>query len=97
MKAAVIKAVNKVEVCETETPKLKKGHVLLKLAYSGFCGPTDMGIIEGMHPRAKFPLIFCHEFSGIIDEVGEGVYAFKKGEAVTVNPLYYKEMNWEII
>jgi (R,R)-butanediol dehydrogenase/meso-butanediol dehydrogenase/diacetyl reductase len=86
MKAAVIKSVNMVEVCDVVIPKIQKGHVLLKIAYSGFCGPTDMGIIEGMHPRAKFPLIFGHEFSGVIVETGEDV-RFKKGEAVTVNPL----------
>jgi len=86
MKAAVIKAINTVEVCDIEKPKVKKGHVLLKIAYGGFCGPTEMCIIEGLHPRARFPLVFCHEFSGIIDEAGEGC-SFKKGEAVTVNPL----------
>jgi 2-desacetyl-2-hydroxyethyl bacteriochlorophyllide A dehydrogenase len=88
MKAAVIKAINTVEVCDIEKPKVKKRHVLLKIAYSGFCGPTEMCIIEGLHPRAKFPLVFCHEFSGIIDEAGEGC-SFKKGEAVTVNPLIF--------
>jgi (R,R)-butanediol dehydrogenase/meso-butanediol dehydrogenase/diacetyl reductase len=86
MKAAVIKSANTVGVFDLEKPKIKKGHVLLKIAYSGFCGPTDMGIIEGQHPRAKFPLIFCHEFSGVIEETGENV-SFKKGEEVTVNPL----------
>lgn len=86
MKAAVIKSANTVKVCDVERPKVKKGHVLLKIAYSGFCGPTDMGIIDGIHPRAKFPLIFCHEFSGIIEETGADV-SFKKGEEVTVNPL----------
>jgi (R,R)-butanediol dehydrogenase/meso-butanediol dehydrogenase/diacetyl reductase len=86
MKAAVIKSVNTVKVCDVGKPKVKNGHVLLKIAYSGFCGPTDMGIIEGMHPRAKFPLIFCHEFSGIIEETGD-CCSFKKGEEVTVNPL----------
>jgi (R,R)-butanediol dehydrogenase/meso-butanediol dehydrogenase/diacetyl reductase len=86
MKAAVIKAINTVEVCEIEKPEVKKGHVLLKIAYGGFCGPTEMCIIEGAHPRAKFPLVFCHEFSGIIDKVCKGS-SFKIGEAVTVNPL----------
>jgi (R,R)-butanediol dehydrogenase / meso-butanediol dehydrogenase / diacetyl reductase len=86
MRAAVIKDVNTVEVCDIERQKVKKGHVLLKIAYSGFCGPTDMGIIEGIHPRAKFPLIFCHEFSGIIEETGEDC-TFEKDEKVTVNPL----------
>ena len=88
MKAAVIKAINTVEVCDIEKPKVKKGHVLIKIAYGGFCGPTEMCIIEGLHPRAKFPLVFCHEFSGIIEEAGEGC-SFKKGEAVTVNPLIF--------
>ncbi len=55
MKAAVIKAVNSVEVCDTDRPKVKKGHVLLKIAYSGFCGPTDMGIIEGCIQGPNFP------------------------------------------
>jgi (R,R)-butanediol dehydrogenase/meso-butanediol dehydrogenase/diacetyl reductase len=86
MKAAVIKAVNTVEVCDVEKPRVKKGHVLLKIAYGGFCGPTEMCIIEGIHPRAKFPLVFCHEFSGIVEEVSEGS-AYRKGEAVAVNPL----------
>jgi (R,R)-butanediol dehydrogenase / meso-butanediol dehydrogenase / diacetyl reductase len=86
MKAAIIKSVNNVEVCDVIKPKVKKGHVLLKIAYSGFCGPTEMCIIEGIHPRAKFPLIFCHEFSGIIEQAGENV-SFKNGEEVTVNPL----------
>jgi (R,R)-butanediol dehydrogenase / meso-butanediol dehydrogenase / diacetyl reductase len=86
MKAAIIKSVNNVEVCDVRKPKVKKGHVLLKIAYSGFCGPTEMCIIEGIHPRAKFPLIFCHEFSGIIEQAGEDV-SFKNGEEVTVNPL----------
>jgi len=86
MKAAVIKAVNTVKVCDVKKPKVINGHVLLKIAYSGFCGPTDMGIIEGLHPRAKFPLIFCHEFSGVINETG-GDVSFKNGEEVTVNPL----------
>jgi len=86
MKAAVIKAVNTVEVCDIKKPEVKKGHVLLKVAYGGFCGPTEMCMIEGIHPRAKFPLVFCHEFSGIIEETAPGS-AYNKGEAVTVNPL----------
>jgi 2-desacetyl-2-hydroxyethyl bacteriochlorophyllide A dehydrogenase len=86
MKAAVIKSINNVKVCDIKKPSVKKGYVLLKIAYSGFCGPTELCIIEGMHPRAKFPLVFCHEFSGIVEECTK-ISGFKKGEAVTVNPL----------
>jgi (R,R)-butanediol dehydrogenase / meso-butanediol dehydrogenase / diacetyl reductase len=86
MKAAVIKNINNVEVCDIKKPSIKKGHVLLKIACSGFCGPTEICIIEGLHPRAKFPLVFCHEFSGTVEECGKAS-GFKKGEKVTVNPL----------
>ena len=86
MKAAVIKDINKVEVCDVERPEIKKGNVLVRIAYGGFCGPTEMCIIEGIHPRAKFPLVFCHEFSGIIEAACEDS-GFTKGEAVIVNPL----------
>ena len=86
MKAAVIKSIDNVEVCDVKKPVFKKGYALLKIAYSGFCGPTEMCIIGGMHPRARFPLVFCHEFSGTIEECGNRS-GFKEGESVTVNPL----------
>ncbi len=86
MKAAVIKEINKVKVCQIDKPILKKGYVLLKIAFGGFCGPTEMCIIEGVHPRAKFPLVFCHEFSGIVEDVNKDS-TLKKGDAVVVNPL----------
>jgi 2-desacetyl-2-hydroxyethyl bacteriochlorophyllide A dehydrogenase len=34
-------------------------------------------------------LTFGHEFSGIVDEVGEGVSRFKKGDRVVIQPIIY--------
>lgn len=35
------------------------------------------------------PLTFGHEFSGIIEEVGEGVSNYKPGDRVCVQPIIY--------
>lgn len=88
MKAAVIEAVNQVCVKEIPKPKCGQGKVLIKIAYGGFCGPTEMCIIEGLHPRAKFPLVFCHEFAGTV-EAAASTSAFKPGDRVVVNPLRF--------
>lgn len=43
------------------------------------------------HPitKEKVPLTLGHEFSGIVDEVGEGVSKFKKGDRVVIQPIIY--------
>lgn len=58
--------------------------VRIKVAYGGICG-TDMMIYLGKHPRARAPLIMCHEFSGIIDQDASSQFA--PGTPVVVNPL----------
>jgi D-arabinose 1-dehydrogenase-like Zn-dependent alcohol dehydrogenase len=88
MKAAVIEATNQVRVKVVPKPECSAGKVLIKIAYGGFCGPTEMCIIEGLHPRAKFPLVFCHEFAGTVEAVAPGS-AFKPGDRVVVNPLRF--------
>lgn len=88
MRAAFIEAVNQVRVKDIPKPECGPGKVLIKVAYGGFCGPTEMCIIEGLHPRAKFPLVFCHEFAGTVEEAAPGS-AFKPGDRVVVNPLRF--------
>ena len=48
------------------------------------CPTTD-------HPITgeKVPLVFGHEFSGIVEEVGEGVQGFSVGERVCVEPIIW--------
>jgi len=48
----------------------------------GFCA-SDVKILRGKHPFAKYPLIPGHEFSGEVTEVGDGC-TFKKGDRVAV-------------
>jgi 2-desacetyl-2-hydroxyethyl bacteriochlorophyllide A dehydrogenase len=68
---------------EKAVPELAAGEVLIKVAYAGVCG-SDMIIYQGVHPRAKAPLIMGHEFSGTIEK---GHPTLPNGTPVTVYPL----------
>ena len=43
------------------------------------------------HPitNEKLPLTLGHEFSGVVEEIGEGVYDIKVGARVTIQPIIY--------
>ncbi len=88
MKAGVITKVNTVEYKDMPDPVLEPGKAIVKVAYAGYCGPTEQAIIGGMHPRATFPLINCHEFSGVIEKSNPGS-GYKPGDRVIVFPLLY--------
>jgi len=87
MKAAVIESVNRIIVKEVLFPELVPGNTVVKVAYAGLCGPTDEAILKGLHPRAKFPLVLSHEFSGEIAFIEDGVEGLNKGDKVVINPL----------
>ena len=67
---------------EVDIPVLEhEGDVLVKTKAILTCG-TDLKIYRRGHPKVKPPLIFGHEFSGVIEEVGENVRNFKRGMRV---------------
>ena len=72
-----------VVVGEKVLPEVGPGEVLIKVAYAGVCG-SDMIIYQGVHPRAKAPLVMGHEFSGTIVK---GHRTLPAGTPVTVYPL----------
>jgi 2-desacetyl-2-hydroxyethyl bacteriochlorophyllide A dehydrogenase len=47
--------------------------------------PTSPHPITG----EQVPVTFGHEFSGVVEEVGEGVTKYKKGDPVIVEPIIY--------
>ncbi|MBC7958518.1 MAG: alcohol dehydrogenase catalytic domain-containing protein, partial [Vallitaleaceae bacterium] len=85
MKALVLNAINDLVYKDVDTPKPKKGGVLLKIKASGICG-SDIGRVftKGTY---SFPLIPGHEFAGEIVEVGEGVDGSLIGKSAAVFPL----------
>src|SRR6202451_2236220 len=84
MKAALISRPGAdFEIVEREIPKPGAGHVLIKVQACGVCH-SDMFTKEGAWPGIEYPRSPGHEVAGIIDELGAGVSAWKKGQRVGV-------------
>lgn len=76
-----------IQITEAEPEAPGAGQVQIAVAYTGLCG-TDLHILHGhMDARVQRPLVFGHEMSGTIAEVGDGVEGWTVGDAVTVMPL----------
>ena len=85
MKAGVVHAKNDIRYEEIEKPQPKKGQVLIKVKYTGICG-SDIPRVNG-DACHFFPNVLGHEFSGTVEEVGEGVTSVKPGDRVAGVPL----------
>jgi threonine dehydrogenase-like Zn-dependent dehydrogenase len=77
---------DRIEPIDISIPTLSDGEVLVKVEACGFCG-SDLGIVAGMHPRAKVPLTLGHEFCGTVEDVRGGEGEFRPGDRVTACPL----------
>src|ERR1700723_3841822 len=71
------------EMVEGEIPKPQAGHVRVKVQACGICH-SDVLTKDGLWPGIQYPRVPGHEIAGIIDELGEGVTAWKKGQRVGV-------------
>src|SRR5271155_440630 len=71
------------QIVEREIPEPDAGHVRIKVQACGVCH-SDVLTKEGLWPGIRYPRIPGHEVAGIIDEVGEGVSEWKKGQRVGV-------------
>lgn len=85
MKAGVVHATNDIRYEEIDKPKAEPGKVVVKVKYTGICG-SDIPRVNG-DACHFFPNVLGHEFSGVVDEVGEGVTSVKKGDRVAGVPL----------
>jgi D-arabinose 1-dehydrogenase-like Zn-dependent alcohol dehydrogenase len=84
MKAAQVpKAGGDFQIVEREIPKPGAGQVRIKVQACGVCH-SDVFTKEGSWPGIEYPRVPGHEVAGVIDEVGAGVSAWKKGQRVGV-------------
>lgn len=85
MKALSVVDVKTFSLEEMEKPRAGLGNVVIKVAYCGICGSDLPRYFNGaVH---SFPQILGHEFSGIVEEVGENVTSVSRGDRVAVAPL----------
>ena len=87
MKAAIFVGPGKeLKIEDRPVPKIEKDDdVILEVGGVGICG-SDLGMLEGPHVHpAKPGVIFGHEFSGRIVEIGPGVKDLSIGQKVAVD------------
>lgn len=85
MRQATMTEPGKIEYQETPEPTVGAGDILLRIKRIGVCG-TDVHVNHGKHPFTPYPVIQGHEFSAIVEAVGEGVTKVKPGDKATARP-----------
>ena len=87
MRAAIlVQAKKPLQIRDVDMPKIGRSEVLVKVKACGICH-SDLHFIEGLRPTGKIPIILGHEAAGVIEEVGEDVYGYCKGDRVAID--YY--------
>ncbi|MEN8117060.1 MAG: alcohol dehydrogenase catalytic domain-containing protein [Bacteroidota bacterium] len=92
MKQVVLTGIRKMELIETEAPKvLKPREVKIKLKTIGVCGSDIHYYSAGKIGTqiVEYPFAVGHECSGIIEEVGADVTNVKVGDLVVVDPAVH--------
>lgn len=100
MKALRFHGQRDIRLDEIVVPPVTAGKVKIAPKLCGICG-TDLHEYLGganlipkpgkPHPITKesYPITLGHEFSGVVEEVGEGVTSVKVGDRVCVQPIIY--------
>lgn len=85
MRAIVIDGRGGVDLVEKAVPAPSEDEVLISPRAVGVCG-TDLHLIAGTFPLARYPVTPGHEFAGVVTAVGRAVTRVREGDLVCVDP-----------
>jgi 2-desacetyl-2-hydroxyethyl bacteriochlorophyllide A dehydrogenase len=86
MRQAIMTSPGNIEFRDVEAPgKLASNEVLLKIQKIGICG-SDIHVYHGKHPATPYPVVQGHEYSAIVEAIGEKVTKVKPGMKATARP-----------
>lgn len=96
MRAVIIDAPTNVQVGNVPEPTPRSGELLIRVEACGICG-TDLHIIDGESPLARYPIVPGHEFAGevvglggdILQKSGNGGTNITVGSRVAIDPNLY--------
>jgi len=74
-----------IELRDVAPPSPGPGQVLMRVQRIGVCG-SDVHVYHGDHPFTPYPVVQGHEFSALVEAVGEGVAGLAPGQKVTATP-----------
>src|SRR5438309_11949414 len=85
MRAVIIDAPGIIRVDNVPDPTPRPDEVLVRVGACGICG-TDLHIIDGDSPLARYPIIPGHEFAGEVVALGSDAAqrSGKEGVNITV-------------
>lgn len=85
MRQAVMTEPGKILLHEVEAPIAGPGEILLRVKKIGVCG-SDIHVWHGLHPFTPYPVVQGHEFSAVVEAVGDGVTKAAPGMKATAAP-----------
>ncbi|TPJ49575.1 Zn-dependent oxidoreductase [Mesorhizobium sp. B2-6-4] len=86
MVAVVVERPGKLTLVDNEPGAVAVDDVLVRVQRAGICG-SDIHILHGTNPFAKYPRIIGHEFAGVVEAVGRQVSGLALGDRVVVDPV----------
>jgi L-gulonate 5-dehydrogenase len=85
MKSLVVERPGSLRLEDRAKPEPSAGEVRIRVERAGICG-SDIHILHGSNPFARYPRVIGHEFFGRIDAAGPGVDA-RIGERAVIDPV----------
>jgi L-iditol 2-dehydrogenase len=81
MRTAVYYSNSDIRIEERPKPKAGRGELVLRVEACGICGSDVME----WYRIGRVPLVLGHEIGAVVDEVGEGITQYKKGDRVSAS------------
>lgn len=86
MVALTVETPHRLTLTEDRTGAPGPGEIRMRVQRAGICG-SDLHIFHGSNPFAKYPRVIGHEFSGVVEAVGDGVTGIAAGDHVVADPV----------
>lgn len=88
MKALVFYGPEDLRLTDIDDLHPSAGEVLIRVKACGICGSDVHGYL-GITGRRIPPMVMGHEFSGMVEQIGEGVTAVQPGDRVAPYPVIF--------
>ncbi len=86
MVAIAVEQPHRLQVRDDPAEAVGEHDVLVAVHRAGICG-SDMHILHGTNPFARYPRIIGHEMAGVVEATGPGVTRLQSGAHVMVDPV----------